>query len=65
MYKAAHEKDIDKVFSAIADNLQSGYLLAFHPPTEEKATPWHELQILVKDTLNPLTVRARTGYPGE
>ena len=64
MYKAAHEKDIDNVFSAIADDLQSGYLLAFHPPAEEKASPWHEIQILIKDTLKPLTVRARTGYAG-
>jgi Ca-activated chloride channel homolog len=65
MYKADHDKDIDNVFSAIADDLQSGYLLAFHPPSQEKPTPWHELQISVKDTLKPLTVRARTGYAGE
>jgi Ca-activated chloride channel family protein len=65
MYKAAREKDIDNVFSEIAGDLQSGYLLAFHAPSAEKATPWHELQILVKDTLKPLTVRARTGYAGD
>ena len=65
MYKAHRNKDIDTVFSAIADDLQSGYLLAFHPAAEEKPTPWHELQILVKDTPKPLTVRARTGYAGE
>jgi len=65
MYKANHPKDIDNVFSAIAGDLQSGYLLAFHAPAEEKAQPWHELQILVKNTPKPLTVRARTGYTGE
>ena len=65
MYKAHHNKDIDKVFGAIADDLQGGYLLAFHPATEEKAIPWHELQVVVKDTPKPVTVRARTGYAGE
>jgi len=65
MYKAHHPKDIDEVFNAIAGDLQSGYLLAFHAPTEEKSTPWHELQILVSHTTKPVTVRARTGYPGE
>ena len=62
MYRAAHAKDIDNVFDAIAGDLQSGYLLAFHPPTEERATAWHELQVLVSNTPKPLTVRARTGY---
>jgi Ca-activated chloride channel family protein len=65
LYKAEHDKDIAKVFSAIADDLQSGYLLAFHPPAEEKPTPWHELRVLVKDTPKPVNVRARTGYPAE
>ncbi len=65
MYKAEHYKDIDKVFNSIAEDLQSGYLLAFHPPSEEKATPWHELQVLVNRSAKPLTVRARTGYAGE
>ncbi len=65
MYKATSAKDIDKVFTAIAGDLQSGYLLAFHPPTEEKATPWHEVQVLVNNTAKPLTVRARTGYASD
>ena len=65
MYKAEHSKDIDKVFESIADDLQSGYLLAFHPVTEEKANPWHELQIVVNHTAKPLTVRARTGYSSD
>jgi Ca-activated chloride channel family protein len=65
LYKAERDKDIEKVFSAIADDLQSGYLLAFHPPTDEKPTPWHELRVSVKDTPKPLSVRARTGYPGD
>jgi Ca-activated chloride channel family protein len=65
MYKAEHTKDIDKIFNAIADDLQSGYLLAFHPPAEEKAIPWHEVQVLVNNTPKPLTVRARTGYASD
>jgi Ca-activated chloride channel family protein len=65
MYKAERSNEMGKVFSAIAEDLQGGYLLAFHPPTAEKPTPWHELQILVKNTPKPFTVRARTGYPGE
>ena len=65
MYKAHHNKDIDNVFGSIAGDLQGGYLLAFHPLAEEKTIPWHELQVLVKDTPKPLTVRARTGYAGE
>jgi Ca-activated chloride channel family protein len=65
LYKAEHDKDIEKVFGAIADDLQSGYLLAFHPSSEEKPTPWHELQVLVKDTPKPVNIRARTGYPGQ
>jgi Ca-activated chloride channel family protein len=65
MYKAEHAKDIDAVFDAIAGDLQSGYLLAFNPPAEEKPPLWHEIQIVVKNTQKPLTVRARTGYAGE
>jgi Ca-activated chloride channel family protein len=65
MYKAQQPKDIDKVFDSIADDLHSGYLLAFPAPTEEKAVPWHELQVRVNDTAKPLTVRARTGYTSD
>ena len=65
LYKAERGKDIEKVFDAIAGDLQSGYLLAFNPPSAEKAVPWHELQVSVKDTPKPVNVRARTGYAGE
>jgi len=65
MYKAEHSKDIDKVFESIAEDLQNGYLLAFHPASDEKPTPWHELQLLVNNTPKPVTVRARTGYASD
>jgi len=65
LYKAERDKDIEKVFDAIAGDLQSGYLLAFNPPSGEKPVPWHELQVSVKDTPKPVNVRARTGYAGE
>jgi Ca-activated chloride channel homolog len=65
MYKAERAKDIDRVFDSIAQDLQSGYLLAFHPPTEPKPPLWHELQVLINNTPKPVTVRARMGYPGD
>jgi Ca-activated chloride channel family protein len=61
-YKAQHAKDIDGIFTAIAGDLQNGYLLAFKPPLEEKQTNWHALEVAVKDTEHPLRIRARTGY---
>lgn len=62
MYKAREAKQIENVFTAIAADLQRGYLLAFQAPLEERASPWHELEVLVKNTPKPLKVRARTGY---
>ncbi len=62
MYKAPEPKGMESVFTAIAADLKSGYLLAFQAPLEERVSPWHELEILVKNTPKPLKVRARTGY---
>jgi VWFA-related protein len=62
MYKAKHAKDIENVFTAIASELDTAYLLAFQPPLEEKTGAWHRLEILVKNTPKPLRVRARGGY---
>ena len=39
MYQAAHPKDIDNVFDAIASDLQGGYLLAFRPPAQKADSP--------------------------
>lgn len=65
MFKAEKAKDIEKVFDAISEDLENSYLLAFRPSSAEPAKPWHELKVNVKNTEKPLTVRARTGYPGE
>lgn len=65
MYKAANPKDMERVFQAIARDLQGGYLLAFRPPVEEKTTPWHELEVVVNKPGRSLQVRARTGYSVE
>ncbi len=65
MYKAKHAKDVETIFLDISRDLQNAYLLAFPAPAEADATPWHELQILVKDTAKPMRVRARTGYSPE
>ncbi len=62
MYKAKHSKEIEVVFQAVGRYLQNGYLLAFQAPAEAKTTPWHDLRVVVKDTSEPLKVRARTGY---
>ncbi len=64
MYKARDAKDIGKVFHEISRDLQSAYLLAFAAPAEEQNIPWHELQVLVKDSKS-MRVRARTGYSSE
>jgi Ca-activated chloride channel family protein len=62
MYKAKYSKEIEVVFQAVGRYLQNGYLLAFQAPPEAKATPWHDLRVVVKNTSEPLKVRARTGY---
>jgi Ca-activated chloride channel family protein len=62
MYKAKHAKDIEKVFAAVALDLQNGYLLAFQAPLEPRPEAWHELEIQVKNTPKAFKVRARTGY---
>ena len=62
MYKAKHAKDIEKVFTAIALDLQNVYLLAFQAPLEPRLESWHELQVQVKNTPKAFKVRARTGY---
>ena len=65
MYKANHPKEIETIFQAIARDLQNGYLLAFQPGMQQRAAPWHQLQIVVKNSEKSVQVRARTGYPGE
>jgi Ca-activated chloride channel family protein len=62
MYKTNHSKEIESVFRAIGRYLRNGYLLAFQAPSEAKTASWHELQVLIKNTSEPLKVRARTGY---
>ena len=62
MYKAKHDKDIERVFTAVALDLQNGYLLAFQAPLEPRPQSWHELEIQVKNTPKAFKVRARTGY---
>ena len=62
MYKAKYSKEIEVVFQTLGRYLQNGYLLAFQAPPEAKTTPWHDLQVVVKNTSEPLKVRARTGY---
>jgi VWFA-related protein len=62
MYKAKHDKDIERVFTAVALDLQNGYLLAFQAPLEPRPESWHELEIQVKNTPKAFKLRARTGY---
>lgn len=62
VYKAKSAKSIENIFTAIASDLQNGYLLAFQAQQEEKSVPWHKLDVIVKNGNQPLKVRARTGY---
>ena len=64
MYKANHSKQIGTVFQAIGRYLQNGYLLAFQAPSEAKTTSWHELQVQVKHTPEPLKVTAGSSSRG-
>ena len=62
LYEAKHSSDIEKIFGAIALDLQNGYLLAFQPPLDPRPDSWHEINIQVKNTPKRLRVRARSGY---
>ena len=56
MYKTNHSKEMESVFRAIGRYLRNGYLLVFQAPSEATTTSWHELQVLVKNTSEPLKV---------
>ncbi len=62
MYRAKNSEDIDKIFAAIAKDLQDAYLLAYRQPEVPPGTPWRAIQVVVQNGEKSVKVRARTGY---
>jgi Ca-activated chloride channel family protein len=65
MYRASNAKEIDRVFLEITEEMRNSYLLAFNAPEEVQSPPWHQLQVVVRNSHPAMRVRARTGYQGE
>jgi Ca-activated chloride channel family protein len=62
IYRAKNSEDMNRIFAAIAKDLQNAYLLAYRQPEAQPGTPWRAIQVVVQTGEKSMKVRARTGY---